>query len=143
MVKKSSKAKRPVKKIARRKSAPAAKNFFPLLQKDERYAGILLDEQGHPTAHLIPLPGELDSRTWNGAKAWAKNNGGELPTRQEQALLFANAKSAFQPDWYWSGEQFAGSPDCAWLQNFSNGGQDYDRKAYDYRARAVRRVSIQ
>ena len=41
------------------------------------------------------LPGEFEG-TWKQAMAWAKKQGGELPTRKEQALLFANASGKFE-----------------------------------------------
>lgn len=116
--------------------------ILPELAKGERYAGFLLDEHGAPTHHVILLAGDT-SLTWKKAIAWAKKQGGELPTRREQSLLFANCKAEFKEDWYWSGEQHAGDAGCAWFQYFSDGYQDWDLVSGRDRARAVRRVPIQ
>ncbi len=64
-----------------------------------------------------------------------------LPTRKEQALLFANAAEHFEERWYWSCEQY--SANSAWLQDFGDGFQSLVRKDGVYRVRAVRRLIIQ
>lgn len=112
---------------------------LPDLAEGEIYAGILVKD-GVPNHHLVLLPGEAESVTWDQAGEWAASIGGELPTRKEQALLFANAADCFQSRWYWSGEQY--SRYYAWFQYFSNGCQDDYDKGYEARARAVRRVPI-
>ncbi len=109
------------------------------LAKGERYAGLILNDDGRPGYHLILLPGEAQEVSWPDAIEWAKKAGGELPTRREQALLFANLKSEFQAAWYWSGEQ--SSADHAWNQYFGDGNQYYGFKSYEGRARAVRRLT--
>lgn len=114
---------------------------LPTLYEGERYAGIVLDAEGAPSYHLIILPGDVEL-PWDDAMAWAKTQGGELPTRAEQHLLFCNAKSAFQPTWYWSGEQYAGDASNAWLQAFDDGYQYGYGKGYQGRVRAVRRFLI-
>lgn len=114
---------------------------LPELAKGEHYAGIAL-KAGVPTHHLILLPGELESGTWQEAGKWAKAQGGELPTRQEQSLLFANAREQFKERYYWSCEQHAAFSECAWGQNFGYGGQTNWRTDYGGRARAVRRLPI-
>jgi hypothetical protein len=113
------------------------------LRPGEVYAGLLLGENGAPDVHLFLLPGEVSGVTWDKAKAWAEKVGGELPTRREQRLLFANAKVCFQSEWYWSGEQHASYSDYAWVQYFGYGGQSSGRKSFAGRARAVRRLPIQ
>lgn len=71
------------------------------LAAGERYAGLVLDADGAPSHHLVLLPGAAQDVTWQAAKAWAdKTGGGELPTRQEQALLYANLKTEFEATWY-------------------------------------------
>jgi hypothetical protein len=110
------------------------------LQPGERYAGLLLDDQGEPSAHLILMPGEAEGVTWQAALDWAAEIGGELPTRQEQSLLFANLKSEFQPKAYWSNTQY--SDNSAWCQDFDIGDQFTSLKSAELRARAVRRLSV-
>lgn len=123
------------------KTSAAQTLSLPILKKDERHAGLILDADGKPLHWLILLPGEMTG-TWDKAVAWAKRRGGELPTPQEQALLFANAKAQFQPAYYWSGPQHATNPAYASIASFGGGYQDYYRKADVYRARAVRRLAL-
>jgi len=111
------------------------------LQPGERYAGLVLGDDGMPAHHLVLLPGQANESNWADAKAWAAAIGGELPTRREQALLFANLKGAFEASWYWSAEDHEGDGSCAWLQNFSYGSQTGTHKSYEGRARAVRRFT--
>ena len=111
-----------------------------ILKPGEHYAGLLLDDKGNPSHHLILLPGEADDITWSNAQAWARGQGGELPTRREQSLLFANLKGEFQPAWHWSCE--ANGNASAWIQDFNYGNQIYYYQVNELRARAVRRLSI-
>ena len=110
------------------------------LAANERYAGLVLNADGTPSHHLILLPGQADDVTWQAATEWATAQGGALPTRQEQALLYANAKGAFEAAWYWSGDEYEGNGAYAWRQGFSVGGQLFNLKSYEGRARAVRRL---
>lgn len=104
------------------------------------YAGIIRGVAGAPDQHLVLLPGEGVNVDWEAAGAGAISVGGELPTRAEQALLFANLKDQFKPSWYWSCEQ--AGPSTAWNQHFSYGYQLNDGRSYEGRARAVRRLPI-
>jgi hypothetical protein len=112
------------------------------LKVGEYYAGITCDDNGMPSHHLILLPGEAEGVNWLEAIEWATKSGGELPTRPEQALLYANLKGQFQEEWYWSGEQHAIDSDCAWIQGFSGGNQYNYHESRKGRARAVRRLPI-
>lgn len=76
--------------------APLPHITIPSLADGELWAGILLNEDGTPIHHVILLPGEAERIGWNKAIEWAKEIGGELPTRREQSLLFANLKSQFK-----------------------------------------------
>lgn len=120
--------------------------FFPEttieLQPGEHYAGIILGKDGEQSYHLILLPGEAESLTWEKAKAWAQNAGGELPTRREQSLLYANLKEQFKNEWYWSSEQHVSDSVYAWYQVFNDGGQGIIKYG-KLRARAVRRLVIE
>ena len=111
------------------------------LASGEIYAGLILDAEGQPRHHLILLPGDAEDLEWEEAKAWAIEAGGELPTRQEQALLYANCKAYFQPTWYWSSEAHDSDGSFAWSQYFGYGSQDYSLKDDPLRARAVRRLT--
>jgi hypothetical protein len=112
------------------------------LKQGEHYAGVILDAAGEPSHHLILLPGDAEDLTWSAAIEWAKEVGGELPTRQEQAMLYANLKGQFQAASYWSSEQHASHSDYAWFQGFGNGYQGFSGKSAELRARAVRRLTI-
>ncbi|MGV7210461.1 DUF1566 domain-containing protein [Oxalobacteraceae bacterium A2-2] len=110
------------------------------LRPGELYAGLLLGMGTQPNQHIFLLPGSAGKKlTWHEAKEWAAKAGGELPTRREQSLLFANLQEAFQPAWYWSGEQHETFPEHAWGHNFLNGLQGGDHVYSIARARAVRR----
>ena len=115
------------------------------LREGEIYAGIILGKNGDPDHHLILLPSIGDKRIpWKTAMKAAKDSGGDLPTRREQSLLFANCKEEFQPDWYWSNETYKDNAAYAWYQNFYDGGQSYGHEGDDdCRARAVRRLVIE
>ncbi|MFZ6755790.1 DUF1566 domain-containing protein [Undibacterium sp. Ji50W] len=114
------------------------------LKPGEIYAGLILGKDGQPDYHLALLPAKPDDKlNWEAAKAWAESVGGDLPTRREQSLLFANVKEHFEAAWYWSNEQYAGIPDYAWMQGFGTGLQFTLSKSCTYRARAVRRLIIE
>jgi hypothetical protein len=112
------------------------------LNEGEHYAGIVLGPDGLPSHHLILLGGDAEDLTWAQANTFAAEAGGELPTRCEQSLLFANLKGQFERDWYWSGEQRAAFDACAWGQHFITGYQYVSLKSAQLRARAVRRLAI-
>jgi hypothetical protein len=135
-------AAKPVRRDPLAAIRPQLAAIRPQLAKGEKWAGIALGEDEKDATHVILLPGELEQATFEEANAWAKKNVGSLPTRQEQALLFANLEKEFQGTWYWSGTPDAGDDAYAWGQDFNDGGQNYDRKSAKLRARAVRRVAI-
>ncbi|MFM0151409.1 Lcl C-terminal domain-containing protein [Paraburkholderia sediminicola] len=113
------------------------------LAPGERYAGVVLGHGNVADHHLILLPGQAEDLAWNDAIQWASAQGGELPTRREQSLLFANLKSEFESAYYWSGEAHEKEAGWAWYQNFDYGGQGYYRQVSGLRARAVRRLILQ
>lgn len=126
-----------------KQTATAKAAFLASILKDgEEYAGIILGKDGAPDHHLLLLPGEKEGINWKDAMEWAASIGGELPTRREQSLLFANLKEQFKPRLYWSGEQHAAYSYYAWCQNFDYGYQDNYGKGYEWSARAVRRIAI-
>jgi hypothetical protein len=113
------------------------------LRPGEVYAGLILGTAGEPDHHLVLLPGEAEEVNWKEATDFVAKLGGQLPTRREQALLYANLKHEFKPRWYWSCEQHAALGDYAWYQSFNHGYQvNYGDKSAKLRARAVRRLPI-
>jgi hypothetical protein len=111
------------------------------LQDDEHYAGLVLNADGTPAHHLVLLPEAHERMAWQAAVEHAKDQGGVLPSRREQSLLFANLKDQFQPVWYWSGEEYAEDGSYAWLQFFDHGTQLSNHKSNEGRCRAVRRLT--
>ncbi|MDR3414189.1 MAG: hypothetical protein P4L87_25055 [Formivibrio sp.] len=124
------------------KPASVAAPTRPTLADGEHYAGIILGEDGAADYHLILLPESIEDIKWQAAKDWAAEQGGELPTRREQSLLYANLKKHFKPRWHWSCEEHPTEARYAFVQTFDGGGQNGDVKGYEYCARAVRRVSV-
>ena len=114
----------------------------PPLAEGEINAGIVM-ANGRPSHYLILLPQQPDARmSWDDAMQWAASISADLPTRQESALLYANAGHAFERDWYWTGEQYAGDASYAWGQFFGSGYQSTSVKGSKGRVRAVRRFLI-
>ena len=112
------------------------------LKEGERYAGLTL-HQGKP-CHLVLLPGH-DNLNHAAAGTWAKDKGGELPSRVDALLLWENPKTrkAIGSCWMWTSQTYAHDVAYAWIQSFLNCYQDFSLlNDYDYRARAVRRVAI-
>ena len=108
------------------------------LAEGERYAGSVLDEQGHHLHHLVLMAPRPGSRLhWQAAMDWAASVGGALPNRQEQALLYANCKPHLQPTWHWTSEALNSS--SAWYCGFNYGYQYVNPKSYEGSAVAVRR----
>lgn len=113
------------------------------LAPGEHYAGIVMGKDGEPSHHLVLLPGQADDITWEKAMEWASKQGGDsvasLPTRREQALLYANLKEEFEERAYWSCEAHESESGWAWYQGFNYGYQDSHHRSNELRARAVRR----
>ena len=111
------------------------------LRPGERYSGAVLDQDGNVKHHLILLPDRPAARVcWQDAMAWAESVDGQLPDRQEQALLFANCKPHLQRTWPWSSETHEEDASYALHCDFHDGGQDYLHKSYEGSAVAVRRL---
>jgi hypothetical protein len=88
------------------------------------------------------LPGEFTG-THAEATAWAKEQGGELPSRIDGIVLFEAAKKGeYQRDWYWLAPQRADVPTMPG-PDFGYGDQYWGDVSDRYRARAVRRAPIQ
>ena len=125
--------------------------FFPEatinLAPGEHYAGLVIGKDGEPSYHLVLLPGQADDITWGKAMEWASKQGGDsvasLPTRREQALLYANLKEEFEERAYWSCEAHESESGWAWFQYFNLGYQLDGYRLNELRARAVRRLVIE
>ena len=113
----------------------------PELNEGEIYCGAIINAHGSGH-HFILLPDNKDEIEWQDAMDWAKEIGGDLPNRVEQAILFDQFKDLFKKEWYWSNTQHASDSAYAWFQNFYTGHQHYWTKTYQLRARAVRRLAI-
>jgi hypothetical protein len=114
---------------------------IPPLAEGEIYVGSIGDAQGN-LHHVILLPGDNDDATWSAQMAWAESIGGDLPTRIELAMLWANRRDQFKKDLYWSNETHHSESGWAWYQFFFNGYQDDYHLYHELRARAVRRLPI-
>lgn len=114
---------------------------LPELSEGETYIGCIGDALGN-LHHVILLPGDNPPATWEAQIEWAKSIGGDLPTRIEQAMLWANHREQFKKDWYWSKDIYHTESGWAWYQDFGLGDQDSLSLRNELRARAVRRVPI-
>lgn len=116
------------------------KELKSALQEGEHYAGLILGKAGQPDYHLVLLPGEAQDVSWWTACEWARGAGGELPSRRELALLYANLREQFERLWYWSSEPQEPRAHLVWGQNFTSGIQTMYGRPFRGRARAVRRL---
>lgn len=101
------------------------------------FAGLTTRKDGTHCA-VVLLPGRKEDINWKDAKAWAAEQGGELPTRPVAALLYANAKDQLQPYWHWTADEEGAS--YAWGCLFYYGNQGTSHKSYEGSVVAVRRV---
>ncbi|NHZ66687.1 DUF1566 domain-containing protein [Massilia genomosp. 1] len=108
----------------------------------EHYAGLILGKNNCRDHHLVLLPDEAADVPWRIARDWALACGGELPTRRELSLLYANLHEHFQRMWYWSCETQEPRAHLVWGQNFTSGIQTMYGRPFRGRARAVRRVLV-
>lgn len=103
------------------------------------FAGIVTQPDGtHVAVVLLPDLGEGLSHS--AAVAWARELGGQLPTRPIAALLFANCKPHLQPGWHWCLETEGAS--YAWYCYFLNGGQYDGHESFKGAAVAVRLIPV-
>ena len=133
--------------IAQLSATPAATKLLVIqeteieLKPGEHYAGQVLDENGELLHHLVLMAEQpSEDLSWDAAMKWAESVGGSLPTRQEQALLFANCKPHIKPEWHWSSEVYESNASSAWDCYFDYGYQFYGLKPAEGSARAVRRL---
>ena len=103
------------------------------------FAGVITKKDGAHCA-VVLLPGTAEDLTWEAAKAWAVEQGGELPTRPVAALLFANVQPALSPEWHWTADEYNAS--YAWNCYFDDGIQCYGLKHNELAAVAVRLIPL-
>jgi hypothetical protein len=110
----------------------------------ERLAGTILDEASGVIYDLMLIPGEMDEVTWDKAKAIALATGGDLPTREEMAILHANLELQFGEKTYWTNEvvQFEGitGESCSYFSFDLGDCFDFTNKDDSMWALGVRRV---
>lgn len=78
---------------------PIAQATIPTARPGERYLGSIIEPNGSRVRHIFLLPGEAE-KNWNDGMEWAKNLGGDLPDRIEQAMLLAFMPEEFQKKAY-------------------------------------------
>lgn len=113
---------------------------YPDLNEGEHFLSAVIRADGRKEITIL-LPGSFQG-TWQASMDWAKSLGGDLPSRVEQALLYADMKDEFEEAYYWSNQTYESADAYAWYQSFNYGSQLYGRKDNSIRARAVRRLVI-
>jgi hypothetical protein len=117
---------------------PSKQSFaIPAARHGERYLGSIIEPSGR-VRHSFLLPGD-EEKDWNDGMAWAKDRGGDLLDRIEQAMALAHMPEEFKKEAYWSNTQHAGISYNAWYQYFDYGNQYNNNKSSELRVRAVRR----
>lgn len=103
------------------------------------FAGITTTKEGvHVAVVLLPARGE--DLNWQAAQEWAKDAGGELPSRPVAALLFAHVKKHLLGGWHWTSESEGAS--WAWSCDFYDGYQFNDDRSAELSAVAVRQIPL-
>lgn len=123
---------------------PAANSGLakPELKKGEVHLGVFPNADGS-LYHAIVIPGVWKNISHAYAMQKAKDAGGDLPNRIEQAAMFAHHRALFEHEAYWSNTQHAEYADYAWSQYFGYGCQNNYLKDYKLFACAVRREPLQ
>jgi hypothetical protein len=105
-----------------------------------KFAGITTKPDGtHCAIVLLPTKGE--DLSWSAALNWAKEQGGELPSRPVASLLFANVKPELEAGWHWTSEEDEDNASYAWGCNFGDGVAS-NHKSYEGSAVAVRMIPL-
>lgn len=102
------------------------------------FCGMLTQQDGTHVA-VVLLPERGTNLTWQAAMDWAKELGGELPTRPAAAMLFANAKASLPKGWHCTNEEYDAS--YAWHCSFGSGQGNFP-KSYEGSAVAVRLIEL-
>lgn len=107
---------------------------------DGIFAGLTTKKDGTHYA-IVKLPGKGSELGWNGAKAWATEQGGELPSIPVAAILFYTLKGQLSPEWHWTADERLDF--FAWFCSFCDGFQDIHPKNYKGSAIAVRLIPLE
>ena len=110
---------------------------IPSARQGERYLSSIIELSGR-VRHIFLMAGD-EKKNWNDGMEWAKELGGDLPDRIEQAMFHTFMPEEFQKEAYWSNTQHAGNSNYSWCQYFYDGGQDDYYKKDELRVRPVRR----
>ena len=102
------------------------------------FAGLTTQKDGTHCA-VVLLPGKGYGLKWSDAKAWATEQGGELPNRSVAALLFANVKDQLIPEGHWAADEDSAS--FARYCSFYRGDLTIYHKGFEGSAVAVRLLS--
>jgi hypothetical protein len=111
------------------------------MKEGERYAGIIAEKEDGASYHLILLPGLVKGISQEDAREWAAKQGGFLPTRREQSLLYVSLREEFEPAWYWWDEPYVDNKH-AWFNRVSKESKPEVSTDLFLRARAVRRAYL-
>ena len=106
-----------------------------------KFAGITTKKDGtHCAVVLLPTKGE--DLSWSAALNWAKEQGGELPSRPVASLLFANVKPELEVGWHWTSEEDEHNASYAWGCYFGHGHIGNNHKSAEGSAVAVRMIPL-
>jgi len=112
------------------------------LRPGEHYAGLVLNDDGTPSHHLVLMAARPAQRMpWRQAKDWVLSINGAQPTQHEAVLIRVHCRNHIEQGGYWVNESDR-DPDYAWVYYFTTGGQYCIRKSSEAHAVAVRRIPI-
>ncbi len=113
------------------------------------FVGVITLKDGAHVAVVLLADKPTKRMKHAAAKTWAESVDGVLPTRPVAALLYAHAKTEFEPDLYWTADTLdadTGDKDdasYAWGCHFYGGAQGYDSTSVERAARAVRLIHLE
>lgn len=110
---------------------------LPTPRAGEKHLCSIITPDGR-ICHTFLLP-ERAKKNWHNGMQWAKDLGGDLMDRAEQAIAYRDMPDEFGKEAHWSNTQHAVTSGYAWCQNFGYGSQDCNGKLYELAVRAVRR----
>lgn len=123
------------------KPVAAAPMLIPTPRAGEKYlCSVVTKKDGKLVMCHSFLLTDRAVKNWKDGMEWAKNLGGDLLDRAEQAIAYRDMPEEFDKVAHWSNTQHAGTSGCAWCQYFADGRQYYGvSKKVEFAVRAVRR----